>query len=286
MSKNIIKTVKIKKIVEECTNIKSYIFNLEVNEPQHENNNTLIPLPGQFAMIWVPGIDEIPMSISDYNENGDWTITVKAVGECTNALQEMKVGDYIGVRGPLGNSFQLPGEDSKDIYLIGGGIGMAPLKFLASSLQKNYEFTVVYGAKSSNNFGYGKDFQTYKNNGLQVVYCTDDGSYGSKGFAPDTFKQLIEINNSEHLSNSIAYACGPEKMLYKLFKICESYNIQLQVSLERMMRCGCGLCGLCALDPIGLLVCKDGPIFNSEQLRKISDFGKYTRDFSGRKRNL
>ena len=72
-------------------------------------------------------------------------------------------------------------------------------------------------------------------------------------------------------------------MIFKIFKICEKYKIELQASLERIMRCGCGLCGLCAIDPLGLLVCKDGPIFNSESLSQMEDFGKYKRDFTGKK---
>jgi dihydroorotate dehydrogenase electron transfer subunit len=75
-------------------------------------------------------------------------------------------------------------------------------------------------------------------------------------------------------------------MLYKLFQICVKHDIEFFASLERIMRCGCGLCGLCALDPLGLLVCKDGPIFSSIQLVKIEDFGKYTRDFTGKKINI
>ncbi|MFX1525413.1 MAG: dihydroorotate dehydrogenase electron transfer subunit, partial [Promethearchaeota archaeon] len=69
-------------------------------------------------------------------------------------------------------------------------------------------------------------------------------------------------------------------------EICEKWNIELQASLERIMRCGCGLCGLCAIDPLGLLVCKDGPIFKSELLKKMDDFGKFKRDFTGRKVDL
>jgi dihydroorotate dehydrogenase electron transfer subunit len=72
-------------------------------------------------------------------------------------------------------------------------------------------------------------------------------------------------------------------MMYQVFKLCEEYQVPLQASLERVMRCGCGLCGLCALEPLGLLVCKDGPIFKSETLRQVDDFAKYKLDFSGKK---
>ncbi len=82
------------------------------------------------------------------------------------------------------------------------------------------------------------------------------------------------------------YACGPEIMLKRVFEICEGHNVQCQLSLERMMRCGFGVCGLCALEPSGLLVCRDGPVFTNSDLRNCTDFGKKHRDFSGREIDL
>ena len=79
------------------------------------------------------------------------------------------------------------------------------------------------------------------------------------------------------------YACGPEKMLYSLFTLSEKMGVRLQASLERWMRCAFGVCGLCALEPTGLLVCKDGPIFDNEILRQVEEFGKTHRDMSGKK---
>jgi dihydroorotate dehydrogenase electron transfer subunit len=105
---------------------------------------------------------------------------------------------------------------------------------------------------------------------------------GEKGLVTDTFKKIIDQIPKQELSNSLVYTCGPEKMMYEIFKICQEYSLELQASLERIMRCGCGLCGLCALDPVGLLVCTDGPVFSKKELNKIEDFGKKKRDFSGR----
>ncbi len=249
-----------------------------------KNENYITPKPGQFVMIWVPGIDEIPMSISGCDNNGNWAITVKNVGECTNAMCKLNIGDYIGVRGPLGNHFKLPTNNSKKIFIIGGGIGMAPLKFLSTKLtEMKIKHTLVEGAKDKNDLMFMEYFQISTSDYSEVDYCTDNGSHGTKGVASYVFKEIVEKLTEKNLPNLIVYSCGPEIMLYKLFQICQEYNIEYYASLERIMRCGCGLCGLCTLDPLGLLVCKDGPIFNSKTLKKIQDFGKYQRDFTGKK---
>ncbi len=271
-----IQIVKIIRVIDECKDVKSILFKLD---------KSLIPKPGQFIMIWIPGIDEIPMSISDYKKDEYWGITVKIIGECTKALANLEEGDYIGVRGPLGNSFKIPEDKDKKIFLIGGGIGLAPLRFLSSELKKyGYSFKMIIGAKKENEL-----VLVHKPDNIEISYihyCTDDGSYGQKGFTIEIFKEIISSFSLDELKNTIVYTCGPEIMMLKLSEICIKKDITLYASLERIMRCGCGLCGLCALDPLGLLVCKDGPIFKSEELKKIKDFGKNKRDFSGRKINL
>ncbi len=275
MTNNIIETVKIKEIKDECDGVKTFVF---------ERNDTTAPKPGQFVMIWVPGVDEIPMSISSYKENGEWAITVKNLGECTNSIHELNVGDYIGVRGPLGNFFQIPEEANENIFLIGGGIGMVPLRFLASELVKlKYKFKLIEGAKVETEVLFANEFLEYHQEDLEFNFCTDDGSFGEKGVATDLFKKIIRNLDLEEIKNSVVYTCGPEIMMYKIFQICKENKIEMYASLERIMRCGCGLCGLCVLDPLGLLVCNDGPVFSSHLLAEMEDFGKFKRDFSGKK---
>ena len=268
-------TVKINRVIGECTGVKTISFKL---------GNNIIPKPGQFVMVWVPGVDEIPMSISNYDENGNWSITVKDVGECTNALQNLKLGDFIGIRGPFGNHFKMPPKALKHIFLVGGGIGMAPLKFLLNQLKESgFKVKVIEGAKSKNELLYLDELVNRKNKNCEFYCCTDDGSYGQKCFPTKLFEEKINEIEPVDLKNTIVYTCGPEIMMYHLFKTCEMHGIELFASLERIMRCGCGLCGLCAIDPIGILVCKDGPIFNLAKLNKMDDFGKYKRDFTGKK---
>jgi dihydroorotate dehydrogenase electron transfer subunit len=199
LTENTIKTVKIQEIIDECKDVKTLIFNMKTNNKE----NYIIPEPGQFVMVWVPGIDEIPMSLSGCDNNGHWSITVKNVGECTNAMFDLNVGDYIGIRGPLGNHFKLIKESSKDIFLIGGGIGMAPMKFLSKQLIKmNTKHTIIEGAKIEEDIMFKDFFQESSTNHSEVHYCTDDGSYGIKGFASDVFKKILNKFNRKDLSNN------------------------------------------------------------------------------------
>ena len=274
MNENIIQTVKIESTSQECLGITTFTFK-KVGK---------IPKPGQFLMVWVPGIDEIPMSISNYNDNGEWSITVRNVGECTEALSKLKVNDYIGVRGPLGNHFILPKQKNVTSFLIGGGIGSAPLRFLALELQRNnYKSIIIEGARKELELIYLEEFKNFQEKLTDVLFCTDDGSFGIEGFASDVFISKFQEYMDRDKANVMIYTCGPEKMMYQIHKYCESHHIPMQASLERVMRCGCGLCGLCAVDPIGLLVCKDGPIFDSKILSQMKDFGTYRRDFTGKK---
>ncbi len=267
-------------IIEECPDVITLTFNAK----DVDSINYTVPKPGQFIMVWVPGVDEVPMSISGVDKNGNWSITVKKVGECTKAIYELRVGDYIGIRGPLGNWFILPENSLTKCFLVGGSIGMAPLKFLALQLlKKNQPISIIQGAKNKGELIFRSTFDKMNAKLTSSTYCTDDGSIGMAALAPELFKSLLLKENHANTENLLVYTCGPEKMIYQVFELCEKRKIALQASLERVMRCGCGLCGLCAIDPLGLLVCKDGPVFSSETLRQMEDFGKFKRDFTGKK---
>ena len=278
MTKHEIITTEIDRIINECEGVKTFIFNIT-----DQLSSPVSPKPGQFVMVWVPGVDEVPMSLSAFDEKGNWAITVKKVGECTEALHQLKIGESIGVRGPLGNGFDLPME-KKDLFLVGGGMGMAPLRCLATRLNKlNLPFTLIQGGRKQGDLMFMDEFFDYGRKESEFMYCTDDGSYGEEGLATDLFENAIKDYTQADFRTMRVYTCGPEPMMHALFQACEKYGIPLQASLERMMRCGCGLCGLCALDSTGKLVCQDGPVFKSEDLREMDDFGRYKRDFTGRK---
>ena len=139
------------------------------------------------------------------------------------------------------------------------------------------------GAKTSEELVYLNEFDKIPD--FRYAVCTDDGSTGYNGFTTKYFEENIEsiLKMVDKPSNVVVFTCGPEIMMKKIFEICEKHEIRMQASLERMMRCGFGLCGLCVLDPLGIKVCQDGPVFHSEILRKTDDFGKFKRTFSGEK---
>ncbi|MEM3731069.1 MAG: dihydroorotate dehydrogenase electron transfer subunit [Candidatus Bathyarchaeia archaeon] len=230
--------------------------------------------PGQFLMLWIPGVDEIPLSIMDVDADGRVYVAVKKVGEATKALHNKMLGEILGVRGPFGNSFTIK---SGKILMVGGGTGVAPLLLLAKKLRaKAEELTFVLGSRTRDELLFLdrlREICGEKN----VIATTEDGSFGFKGLATAPIEGLLSKEKFEFV-----YACGPEPMIRQVFELAEKHGVQLEASLERIMRCAIGLCGSCVIG--GYRVCRDGPIFTSAQLRKVvREFGAFKRDFSGRK---
>jgi dihydroorotate dehydrogenase electron transfer subunit len=216
--------------------------------------------PGQFLMLWIPQVDEIPLSIMNTQGN-TVSVTVKAVGDATRHLHQMKKGETLGVRGPFGNSFT---ETTGKVLLVGGGTGIAPLLFLAKRLQDTSKrLTFVIGAKTKTELL----FLTQLNHicpEKSLLTTTEDGTYGLQCLVTEPLTKLL----AEQKFNMI-YTCGPELMVSKIFNLAEQHGIPFEASLERLMRCGIGLCGSCVINKYR--VCKDGPVFNSAQLREAKD---------------
>ncbi len=221
-------------------------------------------IPGQFVMVWVPGIDEVPMSLSSIGDTK--SITVKGIGEASNAIHEMNVGDHIRLRGPYGNGFSLDGY--KNILIVAGGVGAAALM----PAIKGTGCDTIIGARSAKEIILDEAAKTYSKN---VWISTDDGSRGFHGNAVQLAKE--KMTDKEY---DLVIGCGPEIMLFFLHKLCKEKEIKCQLSLERHMKCGAGVCGCCVMD--ALRVCKDGPVFGTEQLDGLSDFGNRKRDECGR----
>jgi len=232
--------------------------------------------PGQYAMIWVPGIDEVPMSLSMIDEEGLSGVTVREVGKGTEALCKMVEGDSIGVRGPYGNWFEIV---RGRVAIVGGGTGLAPLLPLAAELAKlGSEVSFVIGGKTVEEVLFREKIgRLLTAREHKVIVTTEDGSYGRRGVVTDAFEDLLEEGVLD-----MVYTCGPEPMMRKVFDLAENRDVQIQASLERIVRCSIGLCGSCVIGRFR--VCKDGLVLSSERLREVADeFGRFKRDFDGRR---
>jgi len=250
------KITEITEVKTENEDVKTFMF-----EYSKEIN------PGQFFMIWIPGVDEIPMSVSYINKSTKG-ITFRRVGEATNALFNFEEGAKIGIRGPYGNGFKING---KRILFVGGGTGVAMLApAVEKAINNNISSTFVIGVKTQSELFFE---DRLKDSDAEIHISTDDGSKGYKGFATDLVDELL---NKENFTSVLT--CGPEIMMKRLFDTCN--NIPFQASLERYMKCGVGICSQCCIDK-GLRVCVEGPVFDGKTLKKIEDFGAYKRDASG-----
>lgn len=226
--------------------------------------------PGQFLMITIPGVDEIPMSVSRISKN-EVSITFKRVGDATNELFKKSKGEILGVRGPIGKGFSIYGDK---ILFVAGGTGIAALSAAiekAGALGKSVK--IILGAKTKDDLFFVNRLRKCGD----LMITTDDGSAGRKGLASDLAKEMIDKEDFD-----LIITCGPEIMMKKILDICLDRSIDFQASIERYIKCGLGLCGQCCIGE-GLRVCKEGPVFSGDVLKDCKDFGKYLRDAAGRR---
>ncbi len=201
--------------------------------------------PGQFVLVWMPGLDEKPFSLVD---DHPVTLAVARVGPFSARLHELTAGDRLWIRGPLGRPFDL---QSGRLLLVAGGYGAAPLAFLARRAARARRKVAVIGAATQVDLLFQDRFADA---GCEVVLVTEDCSLGEAGLCTDTAERLLREETFDAV-----YGCGPEAMLNRLEDLCREQGIPGQVSREAYMRCGMGVCGSC--ERSGFLVCRDGPVF-------------------------
>ena len=253
----------IERIVDETPTVRTLYF----HDPILAN-----VLPGQFAIVWIPGVNELPMSVMISENDEKAGFTVRKRGESSTALYNLQVGEQIGVRGPYGNSFDI--KDGK-ILLIGGGTGLVPLMRLIKFSKTTNKITLLMGSQTKEEvFFEDTTKNSWLHNDLDCIPVTEDGSYGEKGYVTDILEKLLEENTYDAI-----YTCGPELMMYKAVKLANEKGIFVQASLERMMKCGVGICGSCCVNED--LVCRDGTVFDGQHLAKNSEFGHLQRTKSG-----
>lgn len=198
-----------------------------------------------------------PLGIAEADkENGTAAFIYRVVGKGTQALSELKAGDRINVLGPLGHGFD---TTAKKPLIVGGGMGLSPVLFYASAM--NGKADVLMGGKTADELFWQNLFAAK----VQEIFCTtDDGSLGMKGFTTTRLPELLAYK-----AYDLIVACGPEIMMKGIARIAKEHGIRCQVSLEKRMGCGLGACLSCSIDTTDgqrKKVCKDGPVFEAEEV--------------------
>ncbi len=233
--------------------------------------------PGQFINVWLPGVDEKPMSVAD-DDGTHITISVAAVGTFSKALSQIQEGDIVGIRGPFGKPFTWkPGQR---IAMLAGGYGAAPLYFAAKQAVKDgCHVDFYHGARSGEHLLFATRVKKLEN--ATYYPSTDDGSEGFHGNNVAFWKQQMDKDTKY----DVAMTCGPEMMMKAISDECAARKLAAQVSVERYMKCGFGICGNCTVDELGITSCQNGTVMDNEVAQKIKEFGVYHRDNVGRKQN-
>jgi NAD(P)H-flavin reductase len=234
--------------------------------------------PGQFSMLYVFGVGELPISISgDPEEPGRLVYTVRSVGKATNALVTRTAGESVGVRGPFGTSWPMTKARGKDIVVIAGGIGLAPLRPAIYHILRHRgdykRLIVLYGARTPRDMLYRKQLAawTYLPD-TQILTTVDYGGLSWRGYVGvvTTLFRYVRLQPNK----TVALVCGPEIMMRYVVRELESRGVgsaDTYLSMERNMKCAVGFCGHCQLGPY--FACKDGPVF---PLSRMQDWiGKY-----------
>ncbi|MDD5422880.1 MAG: FAD/NAD(P)-binding protein [Candidatus Omnitrophota bacterium] len=255
-------------IAEETPNIKTF---------------TLMPRgdiafrAGQFMELTVPGLGEAPFTpSSNHNVKGKLDFTIMSAGRVTKILHAAKAGDIVGVRGPYGLGYPLQDFKSKEVFIVGGGVGLAPLRALLYALFNDVndykKIMLKYGARTSRDIVYKKEIDSWKNKAKHVnvdisIDVGDDSWKGNVGLVTTILK-----SEGLDLENAVAIVCGPPIMMkFVTFKLLDLgfKDSRIYLSMEKNMSCGIGKCGHCRLGPY--YACKDGPVFTYDKIKDLAN---------------
>jgi len=259
----------IKKIKPESSNTNTYTITFPDSKLQKDFSSK----PGQFMMLNIFGAGESAISLSDIVNNSSIITTIRGVGTVTNAIISLKEGDYIGIRGPYGNGWPLDHIKDKDVLIVAGGMGIAPLRSVINHIKNHRKdighLEILYGARTPDDMIFNYEFEKWrriKNSRLELTVDSlpiESQFECQLGLVTSCFPRMKTKSR-----NSIVFICGPEIMMRYAAKCLETIgfrNNQIYLSLERRMKCGIGKCGHCQ---VGLkFVCKDGPVFNYSDIK-------------------
>ncbi len=265
--------MRIAKIVDEVTTHDILTFELVPLEGE------IAPyLPGQFAELSVFGVGEAPFGYaSSPHEAGVVRFTVKRMGAVTQELHRLGEGAVVGMRGPLGNPFDLTRFEGKDLIVVGGGYAFTTLRSLVAYLLTEEHrgdvghIDLFYGVRSPGLFLYKPELKRWRDAedfSLHLTVDAADGDWtGPVKLVPDLVKEVAPSTE-----NAVAVVCGPPPMIRFTLPVLEDLGLkedEIFISMEMKMKCGVGMCGRCNLGP--RFVCKDGPVFTLKELRELTD---------------
>ncbi len=257
----------VRDIVQETPDTKTFAFELE------GGRGTADFQPGQFNMIYIYGVGEAPISIASSRREGSVKHTIRSVGTVTTLVSRLKVGDVVGLRGPFGTPWPLEGAHGKELMIIAGGLGLAPLRpVILEALASAHKFKgvkVLYGARTPRDLLYKYEHAGWSNReGAEFLVTVDRAEEGwskNVGVVTTLFKEVDVL-----AEEAIAFVCGPEVMMK--FTVQELLRRRVPqdnivVSLERHMNCGVGTCGHCQMGPV--FICRDGPVFAYPRVKRF-----------------
>ncbi len=240
-----------------------------------KDGGTFTFTPGQCVMVSVMGVGEAIFAVSS-PPKGDGYIefSVMKLGRVTSALHRAEVGETLGIRGPYGRPFPVEEWRGRDLLIIGGGIGAAPLRSLIGYVLSHREeygsLTVLYGARSSRDLCYREEMRAWAERNDVSLHLTidrpEEGWDGLVGMVPDVLREM-----KPSPENTVAVTCGPPIMIKFVMEALADMGFppeDIYTTLERRMKCGIGKCGRCNIGP--LYVCKDGPVFSYAEILKVS----------------
>jgi anaerobic sulfite reductase subunit B len=232
----------------------------------------VVPEPGQFTMLYVFGVGEVPISVSG-DARGPLVHTVRAVGAVSRAICETEPGSVLGVRGPFGNTWPVEAALGSDVVIVAGGIGLAPLRpALYAVLNRRSEFgdvALLYGSRTPADLLYRTELGQLRSRfDLQVdvtVDAAEAGWHGKVGVVP----KLIAGAQFDP-DSAVAFVCGPEIMMHFAARALLDRGLapdRIHISMERNMQCGLGHCGHCQLGPT--MICRDGPVYRYDEMERL-----------------
>lgn len=232
--------------------------------------------PGQFNMLYLPGVGEVAISLSaGAGKRGTWDHTIRAAGSVTRAMTQLSVGAELGLRGPYGTGWPLAKCSGRDVIVVAGGLGMAPLRPVIQALIAEPDrwgrVHLLYGARTADSLLYRSEWDVWERIGVRAQSTLDRATAswtGNVGVVP----LLVDRLDGFDPARALMFVCGPEVMMRYTIRSALRRGIgadRIWLSLERNMQCAVGLCGHCQFGPA--FVCQDGPVFRSDRVAALLD---------------